>query len=86
MRRRRRKGLNMAKKMTAKEFWGILEEAGFSSDRDFERILNIVSLECRNDALTAYKHGCPSASDHCKRIANKIHDALDARGYYNDVK
>lgn len=71
--------------MTAKQFWGILEDAGFSAGtQDYERILNIVALNCYDKAMTAYNAGCEAASEHCARIANKIHDALDARGYYND--
>lgn len=76
----------MAKKMTAKEFWGILESAGVCSSKNFEDILNaLVGHEFKREE-THRQLGFEASAKACNRKANFIYDALDARGYYNDVK
>lgn len=73
-----------AKAMTNKEFWGILEEAGYGKDFwGYEGLLNIISIHDSMQAEKCREDGCNAAAGASQRRADVIFDALVARGYYN---
>ena len=78
----------MAKKMTAKEFWQIIWDAEErpQGEKDFERVLNALVGYEYNNAKTMDGLGLEAGAEACRSRARSIYDALDARGYYDDVK
>lgn len=73
------------KKMTLKEFKEVLSVSGFYGD-SYEDILNMIAgrlceaaeyaKKCKNDTYAAI----------LDKYFNRIYDALDERGYYDDQK
>lgn len=73
----------MIKKMTAKEFWKIIEESGMYREKNYEDILNsLVSHEFEREK-ESLRLGCEYEAKNRNRIANYIYDILEERGYYD---
>ena len=74
------------KKLTAIGFVKIIKQSFgdnmFFSD-GFEGVLNFIAMSMRVRAMGKDIEGTCIAENYT-RAANKIHEALDKRGYYND--
>lgn len=77
----------MTKKMTAKEFWKVLNEAGYTFDTtpNYERILNDLCIALESGERTLRNSGCDSAARHIHAVHDAIFAALEDRGYYKEV-
>lgn len=74
------------KAITAKEFWEVLEKAGFSGgEKDYARLLNIISAKCGEDARTMKNAGFMDGANFIAKQGNYIYDYLNARGYYDET-
>lgn len=71
-------------KIKGKEFKDLLKEIGVADVKEdgYGYILLIIANDLINDALIYEEHGCPHASRRCKEQHMKIHDFLEARGFY----
>lgn len=73
------------KAMTAKEFWEVLEGAGYNkSVWGYEGILNIISIHESNAEKEDRQRGLNSIADASRERADYIYNYLTDRGYYND--
>lgn len=73
----------MAKKMTAKKFWEVLEGAGYDKEIwGYEGILNIISIHETQKEREALKVGFDAAASESRRRADYIYDALDELDFY----
>ena len=70
------------KKLTKKEFFEILREAGEIGD-DFEAILNSIACYCWFKYHTYENEGKTNYAKIYKDEAKTIHNALEKRGYYD---
>ena len=72
--------------MTENEFWQVLDGSGLTGgERDYERILNIISAFLGNDAKCLQAAGYINAAEYIAKESNYIYDYLDAKGYYKNV-
>ena len=77
--------MERTKKMTKAEFFEVLKKAG-EPDKCFEDVLNTIGCFCWNEVRQAEKEGKEGLAKAYRDEAKKIHEALDARGYFDDVK
>lgn len=73
------------KKMTKAEFFEVLKKAG-EPDKDFEGVLNTIAVFCWREVRRAEEDGKEGLARAYRDEAHTIHDVLDARGYFDDVK
>ncbi len=75
--------MSKSKKMTKKEFFEVLRNAGEVGD-DFESLLNSIACFCWEKYHRSQEEGNAGLADAYKHEAKTIHDALDKRGYFDN--
>jgi len=74
----------MAKAMTCKEFWQVLESVGITKEIwGYDGILNMISILESSQAEQCEKMGLKAAADGNKKRSDAIFKVLTDRGYYD---
>lgn len=71
------------KKMTLKEFKEAVNEISSFDIVGWEGILAMIERTCWENSKEAKRLGCETVFERERERANKLHDILEERGYYD---